>query len=75
MSFLLVGQTVRMDGLTDREAFDAMSMFINQYAERAGDDLITLLGDIQTENDGMPTDPAAWSDWLACVEAVRSQRT
>jgi hypothetical protein len=61
--------------LTDREAFDAMAMFLNQYADRAGDDLITLLGDVEImPSDDMPTDPAAWSDWQACVTAIRARR-
>jgi len=53
------------------EGFQAMSNFLWQYADRAGDDLLTLLGDIHIEADGGPTDPAAWSDWLACVQAVK----
>lgn len=57
--------------LTEREAFEAMSRFLWQYANRAGDDLITLLGDIHIEEDGIPTDPAAWDDWLSCVRAVK----
>ena len=56
------------------EAFDAMALFVNQFAERAGDDLLTLFGDIEIlESDGMPTNPAAWTDWLACVARVKSR--
>lgn len=66
--------TVAMDGLSEREAFDAMSLFLEQFAARAGDDLITLLGDVQLQEDGQPTDPAAWADWLACVAQIRSRR-
>jgi hypothetical protein len=62
------------ESLTDSEAFDAMSLFLNRYAERAGDDLITLLGDLQLMEDGEPTDPAAWSDWMSCVSDVRQRR-
>jgi len=54
------------------QAFQAMSEFLWQYARRAGDDLITLLGDIEPEADGHPTDPAAWSDWLECVNYVKA---
>lgn len=57
--------------LTQDEAFRAMVEFLWQYARRAGDDLITLLGDVELEADGMPTDPAAWEDWTECVEHVR----
>jgi len=60
------------EGLTERQAFLAMSEFLWQYARRAGDDLITLLGDIESESDGGPTDPAAWDDWLDCVRHVKA---
>jgi hypothetical protein len=59
--------------LTEREAFDAMSRFLWQYANRAGDRLFDLLGDIHLENDGLPTDPAAWDDWMACVREVKAR--
>jgi hypothetical protein len=58
--------------LTERQAFLAMSDFLWQYARRAGDDLITLLGDIGLESDGNPTDPAAWDDWLKSVRHVKT---
>jgi hypothetical protein len=58
--------------LTEREAFQAMSLFLDQFAERAGDDLLTLLGDITIEADGGTTDPAAWEDWMRCVAEVKS---
>jgi hypothetical protein len=56
--------------MTEREAFVAMSRFVWQFANRAGDDLLTLLGDIRLEADGRTTDPAAWNDWMACVRSV-----
>ena len=58
--------------LTEQQAFQAMAEFLWQYARRAGDDLITLLGDIELEPDGRPTDPAAWHDWMECVAHVRA---
>jgi len=64
------GSLATVSQLTERLAFLAMVQFLRQYAERAGDDLITLLGDVESMGDGQPTDPAAWSDWLACVEEV-----
>lgn len=60
------------EGLTERQAFLAMSEFLWRYARRAGNDLITLLGDIELEADGCPTDPAAWDDWLECVQHVKA---
>lgn len=58
--------------LTSRQAFLAMTDFIWQFAQRAGDDLMTLIGDTGIEADGGPTDPAAWDDWLASVAKIRA---
>jgi len=60
------------ESLTDSEAFAIMTEFLWRYARRAGDDLITLLGDIELEADGKPTDPAAWADWLECKTHVKN---
>jgi len=49
-----------------------MTDFIWEFAQRAGDDLMTLIGDTGIEADGGPTDPAAWDDWLASVAKIRS---
>ncbi|NIJ11159.1 hypothetical protein FHU38_001503 [Saccharomonospora amisosensis] len=59
------------DLLTPHEAFLAMTDFIWQFAQRAGDDLITLIGDTEIEADGGPFDPAAWEDWLTSVAKIR----
>jgi hypothetical protein len=59
--------------LNEREAFLAMTLFLDQFAERAGDDLLTLLGDIALRPDGDTFDPAAWEDWIACVRQVKIQ--
>lgn len=64
--------TTEDDMLTTRQAFHAMTDFIWEFAQRAGDDLITLLGDTGIEADGGPTDPAAWDDWLASVAKIRA---
>jgi hypothetical protein len=58
--------------LTVGEAFLAMSDFIWRYAESAGDDLITLLGDTELLADGQPTDPAAWEDWVRSVQRIKA---
>lgn len=60
--------------LSSRDAFLVMSDYIWQYAQQAGDDLMTLLGDTQLERDGMPGDPAAWEDWQASVAKIRAGR-
>jgi hypothetical protein len=70
-----------MYSLNEKEAFDAMSLFVNRFYREAGDDLVTLIADISTKSDegrlwhsdGGPLDPAAWSDWIKCVQAVKSQ--
>ena len=58
--------------LSAREAFLVMSNFIWEYAQRAGDDLITLLGDTDLEANGQPTDLAAWEDWLESIKRIKS---
>jgi hypothetical protein len=60
------------ESLTSREAFLAMSDFIWQFGQRAGDDLLTLLGDTDLQADGEPTDPASWEDWLRSVAKIRA---
>lgn len=67
-------QQVADELLTPRQAFLAMTDFIGAFAQRAGDDLITLIGDTGIEADGSPTDPAAWDDWLPSVAKIRSGR-
>ena len=56
--------------LSAYQAFRAMGLFLRQFADRAGDDLGTLLADTTISSDGMPIDPAAWDDWIACVRSV-----
>ncbi len=59
--------------ISERDGFDAMRLFLEQFYSRAGNDMETLLADIGIEADGEPLDPAAWSDWLRCVEQVRAR--
>lgn len=58
--------------LTEREAFAAMSLFLDQWLKRAGTDLLALTSDIALDPDGGTFDPAAWEDWMDCVETVKS---
>jgi len=60
--------------LSLREAFLTMSDFIWRFAQRAGDDLLTLIGDTGLESDGQPTDPAAWEDWIDSAARIKSGR-
>jgi hypothetical protein len=56
--------------LSEHDAFAAMTLFLNRFAERAGDDLLTLLGDITLRPSGGTFDPAAWDDWMDCVRLI-----
>ena len=61
--------------LSEREAFRAMSLFLDHYYGEAGYDLMTLMADISIEADGGTLDPAAWEDWMDCVRAVKGEVT
>ena len=60
------------DLLTPRQAFRAMTDFVWEFAQRAGDDLLTLIGDTEIESDGEPADLAAWDDWLDSVRKIQA---
>ena len=62
-----------MHELTEQEAFTAMTRFLTQYYDRAGNDMETLLADITIEADGGTLDPAAWDDWMRCVRDVKGE--
>ncbi|HZS77310.1 MAG TPA: hypothetical protein VFA41_11910 [Ktedonobacteraceae bacterium] len=62
-----------MEKLTIRQAYDAMILFLeNYYQQTNSDDVGALLGDLSMEiwADGSSGDPAAWDDWLECVQKV-----
>ena len=56
--------------ITARQGFLAMIRFLEAFYARAGDDIPTLLTDLQIQQDGGPYDPAAWSDWIDAVQHV-----
>lgn len=58
--------------LSEKQAFHAMSQFLERYYERAGGniELAVVLSDLQMLPDGRPADPAAWEDWLSAVRTV-----
>lgn len=67
--------------LTEAEAFEAMRCFLDQFFKSAGNDVATLLMDITIVDDNEPWqpkgsthDPAAWYDWIKCVESVVVRR-
>jgi hypothetical protein len=57
--------------ISEREAFVALRLFLEQFYARAGNDMETLIADVTLEKDGLPLDPAAWDDWVRCVEEAR----
>ena len=66
--------------LDEKQAYEAMTSFLDAYWERGGrtsDDLAGLLGSLNTSllADGGPADPAMWDDWLIAVRAATGQTT
>jgi hypothetical protein len=63
----------QLDGtVTTGQAFRALEKFLKAYFDRTAGRgaLATIVGDVELERDGTSTDPAALSDWLACVSQV-----
>lgn len=62
--------------LTDLQAFYAMRLFLEKYYKETGsDDVGSLLGDLQFfEKEKETADPAAWSDWMDCINKVISEK-
>lgn len=47
-----------------------MVLFLEKFYENTHSDNVGgLLGDLQIVGDGMPADPAAWQDWIHCVNS------
>ncbi|MBD0344400.1 MAG: hypothetical protein ICV63_06110 [Coleofasciculus sp. Co-bin14] len=58
-----------MEKLTERKAFEAMVLFLEGFYERTqSDDVGGLLSDLMMLEDGTTADPAAWEDWIECVQ-------
>jgi hypothetical protein len=63
-----------VESLTQMQAFEAMVLFLDDYYERTkADEIGALLGSLQIVGDGMPADPAAWEDWMKCIQKVLSE--
>lgn len=56
--------------MTEREAFEVMVSFLNEFFEETGGDFPLLITDIQLEDDGIPRDPGVWDQWLDAVKRV-----
>ncbi|WP_008310588.1 hypothetical protein [Leptolyngbya sp. PCC 6406] len=62
-----------MEQLTERQAFEAMVLFLEQVYERTeSDDIGGLLSDLMIAANNQTADPAAWQDWLNCIHQVAS---
>jgi hypothetical protein len=61
--------------LDEKEAFQAMALFLNAYYDRGGGGghLAPLLQEIEFLHDGRTYDPAAWNDWLECVRKIKAE--
>jgi hypothetical protein len=63
--------------LDESTAFNAMRLFLKAYWERGGrasDELAVLLGGLERlQSNGMPLDPALWSDWIEAVGKASSK--
>ena len=63
---------VQSDSVSLKEAYLARYEFLVELYERTqSDELGSLLGDLSLLADGTTADPAAWGDWLRCVEKAR----
>jgi hypothetical protein len=62
------------DAITVLEGFDAVRIFLETLWRRQGKDaaeIAFVLGATRWE-DGTPSDPTIWEDWLAAVHICRS---
>ncbi|MBI2262341.1 MAG: hypothetical protein HYU62_11855 [Caulobacterales bacterium] len=70
---MTASDTLGVQKLSIREAYDCMFHFLNSYWERGGksdDQIAILLGGMPLLADRASADPAMMSDWLDSVRAV-----
>lgn len=62
--------------LTDLQAFYAMRLFLEKYYEQTNsDDVGSLLSELQFfEKEKETADPAAWEEWIECVNKVLNEK-
>ena len=61
--------------LTYEEAFNVMRLFLEEYYNRTGsDDVGSLLGDLVLLRPGKTADPAAWEDWMDCINKIEHKK-
>ena len=62
--------------LDEREAFEAMTLFLETFYDRGhsdDSDVAMVLWTTHIEADGSTADPAAWHDWLEAVRQVKER--
>jgi hypothetical protein len=60
-----------METVTIRQAFDAMTCFLEKYYQLTNaDEVGGLLSIMQIWGD-TTADPAVWEDWMACVQKIQ----
>ena len=63
------------DKLSYLEAFRVMTCFLEKYYEQTSSvDIGSLLGEIQILEDEKTADPAAWEDWINCIQKINQGR-
>jgi hypothetical protein len=60
-----------LEKLTEKQAFEAMVLFLEGFYQRTqSDEVGGLLSDLLMAERGTTADPAAWQDWMNCVQKV-----
>ncbi len=64
--------------LTAKEAYLAMFEYLNIHYKRFPAEqeaqIAIVLGELSLMQDGMPVDPAAWSDWEECIKKAKTDQ-
>lgn len=61
--------------LTEKEAFQAMFLFLEKYYHLTkAEDVGNLLGSLMIVENGKPLDIALWYDWLECLEEIKKEQ-
>lgn len=60
-----------MTTLTEKQAFQTMVLFLEEFYQRTkSDEVGGLLSDLLMSEEGLTADPAAWEDWQKCIEKI-----
>ena len=62
-----------MELLTIKQAYAATVLFLDLYYQHTkSEDVAIVLSGMKLLPDGMSVDPAAWEDWIECVQRVQT---